>query len=198
MIRHCIPLFLILMIGCYQGSPSENPPIHLNPNMDNQPKYKAQAKSEFFEDGATMRMPAAGTIALGDIRADHVYYQGKNADGSLVLKMPVEITLNLLQRGQERYNIYCAPCHDQTGSGQGIVVKKGFLPPPSFHLDRLREAPDGHFFDVISHGIRNMPAYNHQIQVADRWAIVAYLRALQRSQNARKSDVPEELINQIN
>ena len=145
-----------------------------------------------------MRMPVAGTVARGDLQADHVYYQGKNADGSLVASSPVPITLDLLKRGQERYNIYCAPCHDRTGAGQGIVIKKGFLPPPSLHLDRLREAPDGHFFDVISKGIRNMPAYNHQIQVADRWAIVAYIRALQRSQNARKSDVPEELINQIN
>ena len=193
-----IPLFLVLMIGCYRGSPSEDPPIHLNPNMDHQPKYKAQAESDFFKDGATMRMPVPGTVARGDLRADHVYYQGKNADGTLVNEAPVRIDMDLLKRGQERYNIYCAPCHDRTGAGQGIVIKKGFLPPPSFHLDRLREAPDGHFFDVISNGIRNMPAYNHQVQVADRWAIVAYIRALQRSQNARKSDVPEELINQIN
>jgi hypothetical protein len=198
MMNKILPLFMILMIGCYRGSPSEDPPIHLNPNMDNQPKYKAQAKSEFFEDRATMRMPVPGTVARGDLRADHVYFQGKNADGSLVVNSPVEVTLDLLKRGQERYNIYCAPCHDRTGAGQGIVIKKGFLPPPSLHLDRLREAPDGHFFDVISNGIRNMPPYNHQVQVADRWAIVAYIRALQRSQNARRSDVPEELINQIN
>ncbi len=189
---------MILMIGCYRGSPSEDPPIHLNPNMDNQPKYKAQAESEFFEDGAAMRMPVAGTLARGDLRADQAYYLGKNADGSPVTKAPVEITLDLLKRGQERYNIYCTPCHDRTGGGQGIVIKKGFLPPPSFHLDRLREAPDGHLYDVISKGIRNMPAYNHQVQVSDRWAIVAYIRALQRSQNARISDVPAEMINQIN
>lgn len=191
-------LFMLLIIGCYRGSPSEDPPIHLNPNMDNQPKYKAQAESYFFKDGAAMRMPVPGTVARGDLRADPVYYQGKNADGSLVLSSPEEITLELLKRGQERYNIYCAPCHDRTGAGQGIVIKKGFLPPPSLHLDRLREAPDGHLFDVIGNGIRNMPGYDHQIQVADRWAIVAYIRALQRSQNARRSDVPEELINQLN
>jgi len=192
-----LPLFLVLLIGCYRGSPSEDPPIHLNPNMDNQPKYKAQAESEFFEDGAAMRMPVAGTLAMGDLRADQAYYLGKNADGSAVTKAPVEITLDLLKRGQERYNIYCAPCHDRTGAGQGIVTKKGFLPPPSFHLDRLREAPDGHLYDVITNGIRNMPPYNHQVQVHDRWAIVAYVRALQRSQNARISDIPEEMINQL-
>ena len=192
-----LPLFLILMIGCYRGSPSEDPPIHLNPNMDNQPKYKAQAESEFFEDGATMRMPVAGTVAWGDLRADQSYYLGKNADGSPVIKIPVEITFDLLKRGQERYDIYCAPCHGRTGAGQGIVIKKGFLPPPSFHLDRLREAPDGHLYDVITNGIRNMPPYKHQVQVHDRWAIVAYIRALQRSQNARISDIPEEMINQL-
>ena len=104
-----------------------------------------------------------------------------------------DIARDLLKRGQERYNIYCAPCHDQTGSGKGIVVKKGFLPPPSMHLDRLRESPDGHFCDVISNGIRNMPSYKHQIPISDRWAIVAYVRALQRSQNAKTEDVPEEL-----
>jgi hypothetical protein len=193
-----LPLILVLIIGCYRGSPSEDPPIHINPNMDDQPKYKAQAASEFFKNGSAMRMPEPGTVARGDLREDKAYYEGKNADGSLVENMPVEITLDLLRRGQERFNIYCSPCHDRTGSGQGIVVKKGFLPPPSFHLDRLREAPDGHFFDVISHGLRNMPAYNHQVQVADRWAIIAYIRALQRSEHATKSDVPGELINKIN
>ena len=127
-----LPLILALIIGCYRGSPSEDPPVHLNPNMDDQPKYKAQAKSEFFENGATMRMPVPGTVAREDLHAEHAYYQGRNADSSLVARAPVDITLDLLRRGQERFNIYCAPCHDRTGSGQGIVVKKGFLPPPSF------------------------------------------------------------------
>lgn len=186
------------MTSCYRGKPSEDPPIHMNPNMDSQEKYEAQEESRFFEDGSAMRPPVAGTVARGELRENDAYYRGKNKDGSLITKMPVEITMELLQRGRERYNIYCAPCHDQTGSGKGIVVKKGFLPPPSMHLDRLRESPDGHFYDVISNGIRNMPSYKHQIPVADRWAIVSYVRALQRAQNAGSKDVPEELREGLN
>jgi hypothetical protein len=196
-----IVLIMVLALSvaaCYRGKPSEDPPIHLNPNMDSQPKYEAQEESEFFEDKLTMRPPVAGTVARGDLREDDAYYRGKNPDGSLVKGMPVQITMGLLQRGQERYNIYCAPCHDQTGSGQGIIIKKGFLPPPSMHLDRIRILPDGHYYDVISNGIRNMPSYKHQIPVADRWAIVAYVRALQRSQNASADDVPEEVLKDLN
>jgi mono/diheme cytochrome c family protein len=111
----------------------------------------------------------------------------------MVNKMPVKLTSILLERGQKRYNIYCTPCHGLTGSGQGIVIKRGFLPPPSFHLDRLRDIEDGHIFDVISKGIRNMPSYSYQIPVADRWAIVGYFRALQRSQNATLKDIPEDV-----
>lgn len=188
-----ILVMALVVTSCYRGKPSEDPPIHLNPNMDSQPKYEAQEESEFFENKMTMRPPVAGTVARGDLREDDAYYRGKNADGSLFARMPVDITMDLLQRGKERYNIYCSPCHDQTGSGKGIIIKKGFLPPPSMHLDRLRQSPDGHFYDVISNGIRNMPSYKHQIPVADRWAIVAYVRALQRSQNAKASDVPEEI-----
>ena len=165
--------------------------------MNSQPKYEAQEQSEFFEDGATMRAPVPGTVARGDLRDDDIYFLGKDDSGTLIQQAPVEVSMPLLRRGQERYNIYCAPCHDRTGAGQGIIIKKGYLPPPSFHIDRLREAPDGHIYDVISNGIRNMPAYNHQISIADRWAIVAYVRALQRSQNATISDVPEELRGEI-
>ena len=198
LIQILILIIALLMTSCYRGKPSEDPPIHVNPNMDSQEKYEAQEESQFFEDGSAMRPPVAGTVARGELREDDAYYRGKNKDGSLITKMPVEITMELLQRGRERYNIYCAPCHDQTGSGKGIVVKKGFLPPPSMHLDRLRESPDGHFYDVISNGIRNMPSYKHQIPVADRWAIVSYVRALQRAQNAASKDVPEELREGLN
>jgi mono/diheme cytochrome c family protein len=192
-----VALTASFMAGCVRGLPSEKPPIHINPNMDNQKKYKAQSESQFFEDGSSMRMPVEGTVARGDLKEDTRYWYGRDAKGELVKTMPVEITAQLMDRGQKRYDIYCAPCHDGTGSGQGIVVKKGFMPPPSFHLDRLRTAPDGHIFDVISNGIRNMPTYRHQVPVADRWAIVAYVRALQRSQNATAQDVPQEIQNQV-
>ena len=191
---HILVVNLVLMVtGCYRGRPSDDPPVHLNPGMDVQEKYKAQGSSEFFEDGSAMRLPVDGTVAQGELRADDIYYRGKNPDGSLVKKNPLPITRDLLDRGRQRYNIYCAPCHDLTGSGQGIVIKRGFLPPPTFHQPRLRELEDGHLYDVISNGIRNMPTYRHQISVTDRWAIIVYLRALQRSQDARVSDIPLEM-----
>jgi len=188
-----IIILMTLCFGCLQETPSENPPVHLNPNMDDQPKYEALEESKFFIDHSAMRVPVEGTVARGQLHDDPVYYHGKNETGKFIRKMPVVTDLQLLKHGQERFNIYCTPCHGQSGYGQGIVVKKGFLPPPSFHLDRLRNVEDGYVFDVISNGIRNMPAYRAQIPVPDRWAIVAYFRALQRSQNATIKDIPEEI-----
>lgn len=186
-------ILMILFSSCSQETPSENPPVHLNPNMDDQPKYEAMEESRFFLNRSAMRMPVEGTVARGQLYDDTAYYQGKDVDGKFIKKIPVEMTLLLLKYGQERYNIFCMPCHGQSGYGQGIVVKKGFLPPPSFHLDRLRDVEDGYVYDVISNGIRNMPAYRAQIPVSDRWAIVAYFRALQKSQNATISDIPQEI-----
>jgi mono/diheme cytochrome c family protein len=182
-----------LLAGCLQEKPSKNPPIHLNPNMDDQPKYEAMEESRFWTDRSVMRIPVEGTVARGQLNEDPAYFEGKNPDGSFLKKSPVKIDIYLLKRGQERFNIFCSPCHDRTGYGQGIIVKKGFLPAPSFHLDRLRQAEDGYIFDVITKGIRNMPSYKYQVPVPDRWAIVAYIRALQRSQNATLTDIPEKI-----
>lgn len=179
------------MAGC-QGRPSAEPPIHVNPNMDIQPKYKAQSWSEFFVNSSTMRVPPAGTVAMGELR-EGAYYTGRDDKGALVRTSPVPLTARLMARGQERFNIYCLPCHGGTGIGNGIVIKRGYLPPPSFHTDLMRGQPDGHFYDVITNGIRNMPSYKSQVSVADRWAIVAYIRALQRSQYATLEDVPLEI-----
>jgi len=186
-------LCLVLAAGCSRQRPSDKPPVHLVTNMDDQPKYKPQASSEFFVNGQAMRLPVEGTVARGWLREDVVFYTGRTENGQLVRRSPVPMTLSLLQRGQERYNIYCSPCHGQTGAAQdikSIVVQKGMLAPPSFHEQRLRDVEDGHIFDVITNGIRNMPPYKYQISVEDRWAIVAYFRALQRSQNAAAEDVP--------
>ena len=194
-------IFLItataLFTGCYRGQPSKKPPIHLIPDMDSQPKYDAQEQSSYFRDGSTMRLPVEGTVAIGHLNDDIAYYKGKNNNGSFVKANPVEVTLPMLKRGQQRYNIYCAPCHGQVGDGNGIIVKKGYLPPPSFHSERIRALEDGAVYDIISNGIRNMPSYAHQIPVQDRWAIVAYVQALQKSQNATINDVPEELREKI-
>jgi mono/diheme cytochrome c family protein len=185
------------MSGCYRGRPSAKPPVHLNPNMDDQPKYEAMEASKFFENHAAMRVPVEGTVPRGWLRLDVEYYTGKTADGKLVKEIPVEVTLPMLQHGQERFNIYCSPCHGRAGDGKGIIVNRGYVPPPSFHQDRLRAVEDGHIFDVITNGIRNMPSYRHQIPVEDRWAIVAYFRALERSQNASADDVPPEVLKKL-
>ena len=186
-------IILLIFAGCYRKKTSDKPPIHLNPNMDHQEKYKAQSESEFFEDHSAMRQPVDGTAARGYLREDSEYYEGKNAKGEFVKKALVEIDMNILERGQERFNIYCSPCHSSVGDGRGIMIKKGYVPPPSFHIDRIREMPDGQIYGIITNGIRNMPSYRHQIMPSDRWAIVTYLRALQRSRGATIDDIPEEM-----
>jgi mono/diheme cytochrome c family protein len=194
--KHAITLILVglavIVSGCARNRPSEKPPIHLQQNMDEQPKYKQQAESRFFVDGASMRLPVEGTVARGWLREDSAFYAGRDGRGNLVAANPRPITPELMRRGQERFDIYCAPCHGAVGDAKSIVVKKGLLPPPSFHEQRLRDTVDGHFYDVITHGVRSMPPYKYQIRLEDRWAIVAYIRALQRSQNATINDVPED------
>lgn len=193
-----IPLLTALVFaGCYRGQPKKKPPVHLVPDMDSQPRYDTQEYSNYFSDGSTMRMPVEGTVAVGELHDNTKVYYGKDARGNLVKENPIPVNMVMLKKGQERFNIYCAPCHGQVGDGNGIVVKRGYMPPPTFHQDRLRDIEDGYIYDVIKNGIRNMPSYAHQIPVDDRWAITAYVRALQRAQNATMDDVPEELKDQI-
>ena len=158
--------------------------------MADQPRYKPLAKSKFFDDERSARPLPEGTVARGQLHADTHLYTGK-VNGKLVETFPFPVDRRLLLRGQERYDIFCSPCHDRTGAGQGMIVRRGYRAPPSYHIDRLRAAPVGHFFDVISHGFGAMPDYAAQVPVQDRWAIIAYIRALQLSQNARLADVPE-------
>lgn len=159
--------------------------------MYDQPKYKPLAESAFFSDRRASRPLPEGTVARGWLRADQALYQGKQGQ-NLATTLPMPLTRELLKRGQERYNIFCSPCHDRTGSGRGMVVRRGYQPPPSYHIDRLRDAPVGHFFDVMTNGLGAMPDYASQIEVSDRWAIAAYVKALQLSQNAPLSDVPAD------
>lgn len=182
----------VLLAGC-RGQKFEHQPVHPNMNMDQQRRFEAQEKNPFFADGRSMRMPVEGTVARGNLREDKAYYQGINPDSSFVAEIPVEVTRSFLERGQKQYNIYCTPCHGLTGDGQGIIMtgQYGFVPAPSYHQDRLRNVEDGYLYSTISNGIRNMPSYAHQVEVEDRWAIVAYIRALQRSQY-----VPEEQMQQ--
>jgi len=157
--------------------------------MYNQPKYEPFEKSDFFADGRANRLPVPGTVAQGDIATNPHLSEGR-VNGNIASTYPFEITRDVLNRGKARFQIYCTPCHNQSGDGLGMVVKRGFMQPPSLHIERLRKVPVGHFFNVITNGIGNMSAYNVQIPPEDRWAITAYVRALQFSQNARESDVP--------
>ncbi len=157
--------------------------------MAQQPSYRPLQPSRFFDDGRSSRPLVEGTIARGQLQLDDHLYRGQ-VDGAFSNELPVKVTRELLLRGQQRFNIFCSPCHDQVGTGNGMIVRRGYHKPPSFHIARLREAPAGHFFDVITNGYRLMPDYQAQVPVADRWAIVAYVRALQLSQHATPSDVP--------
>jgi len=186
-------ILAVFISGCLRGTPSKNPPIHLVPDMDNQPKYKAQARGDFFADGAAMRSPIPGTVPQGKLYQITPFYDDKSNEYQITAEERIPVSLPLLKRGQERYNIYCTPCHSPVGDGQGIVVMRGYTPPPTFHSDRMRGLTDEYISNVIANGIRNMPSYGHQIAEQDRWAIVAYVRALQRAQNATLQDVPEQL-----
>jgi mono/diheme cytochrome c family protein len=159
--------------------------------MHDQPRYKPLARSEFFADQRSARPRVPGTVARGRLAGDAAMETGKVGTG-FAAAVPVAIDMKLLERGQDRYRIYCAPCHGQAGRGDGMIVRRGYRPPPSFHIDRLRAQPAGYYFDVMTAGFGAMPDYADKLSVADRWAIVAYVRALQLSQNASVADVPPE------
>jgi mono/diheme cytochrome c family protein len=191
-----ITAYCLLAIGCRY-------------DMQDQPRYKYYKKSDFFADGRASRDLPEGTVSRGNLRDDKAFYTGKianpnpnataattaqsatDANGNTVVttfpdaiaKIPIPVTKELIDRGQERYNIYCIVCHGPVGNGDGMIVRRGYPKPPTYNDDRLRGAPDGHFYDVITNGWGKMNSYAHQVSVADRWAIVAYIRTLQVSQN---------------
>ena len=158
-------------------------------DMHNQPKYKPLRESRFFGNGSSARPAVEGTIARGTLQTDAAFFTGK-AGVAFVSEMPFPVDQHVIDRGEERYNIYCAPCHDRTGSGNGMVVQRGYRQPPSYHIDRLRQVEVGYFFDVMTNGFGVMPDYRAQITPRDRWNIAAYIRALQLSQHAQRSDIP--------
>lgn len=160
-------------------------------DMHDAPRYDPLEASAFFADGRASRLPVANTVARGALREDEHLYQGK-IDGQLTDIFPVPVTAELMARGRERFNVFCAPCHGRTGQGNGMIVQRGFKAPPSFHEERLRNAPVGYFFDVETNGFGAMSDYAAQVPVADRWAIAAFIRALQFSQRATLNDVPAD------
>ncbi len=172
---------IALLAGC-RGMTSEEPPIHVNPNMDTQAKYIAQRESDFFADGAAMRTPPEGTVARGQLREDTGYFNGRYEDSTLVADIPFEVTPAVLERGARRFAIYCSPCHGISADGKGNIMKYKYpIPPTNLMEQRIRDLADGAVFEVISNGIRNMPSYRQQIPPDDRWNIVAHVRALQKS-----------------
>ena len=157
-------------------------------DMYDQPKYEAYDASTFFKDGSSSRMQVEGTVARGDLEADGLYYTGK-ADGKDADVFPFEVTREDLELGRERYLIYCSPCHGRAGDGRGMVVRRGFSPPPTFHSEYLRKKPVGHIYGVITHGYGAMYSYAARIPVRHRWAITAYIRAMQYSREASVDDL---------
>ena len=177
------------------------PRIHVAPDMDNQGRYKSQQANPWFADGRAMRPPVAGTVPRESIAGDEAYALGHVGE-AWVAEFPAAVPVDerLLRRGQERYGVFCAPCHGLSGHGDGIVARRAdrlqqgaFTPPSSFHAEPVSSRQLGHLYNTIANGIRTMPAYGSQIPVADRWAVVAYVKALQRSQRASIDDVPPEL-----
>jgi len=160
-------------------------------DMHDAPRYNALRSTTFFANGSSARMLVANTVPRGFVHEDRHLYEGI-VDGKPADTFPMPITAEVMRRGQERFNIFCAPCHGRTGEGNGMIVQRGFRKPPSYHEDRLRNAPVGYFFDVMTHGFGAMQDYSAQVPVADRWAIAAYIRALQQSQRATMDDVPPD------
>ena len=205
--RWAIPVLLLLAslalvpVACIaraRAVRTPHPRVHLVPDMDNQGRYEAQQPNGWFADTRADRLPVAGTVARGRLQTDDRISLGLDGE-SYTTSIPVEMNAELMTRGKQRYNIYCAPCHGLGGYGDGIVahraeaLKQGtFVPPASLHVEPAYSRPVGHLFNTITNGIRTMPSYGSQVPVEDRWAIVAYIKALQRSQRAGLDDVPPE------
>lgn len=158
-------------------------------DMYDQPRFEPLEANPFFEDGRASRPLVPGTVARGHLREDAHLYAGL-VGGEPAAELPFPATREVLERGRERYTIFCSPCHDRVGYGRGMIVERGFRQPASFHTDRMREMPVGHFFDVMTNGFGAMYSYAERVPVEDRWAIAAWIRVLQRSQNARLAEVP--------
>jgi len=213
-----IGIFLILVVATWiplvvfaraRVSKTADPRIHLFQDMDIQPKYPPQSSNDVFADGRSMRLPIPGTVARGKLEEDDHFYRGYRKSGNQLtffttLPPQVQLTEPLLQRGQQRYGIYCATCHGYDGYGEGPTHRRAierqepnWVPPANLHTALVRDREDGHLFNTITNGIRNMAGYGPQISTEDRWAIVAYMRALQLSQNAPASVVPPDRVNSM-
>lgn len=191
-------LVMVLLINC-RGEISDKPPVHLNPNMDFQPKEKPQDIVRSIPEGTVAfgyeRDVNAGKPQGKFINQDQSFYTGKSRNGEFLNRIPMHVNRELLLRGQERFNIYCAACHDRAGTSKSVVVKRGvgIPPPPDLAAENLVVMPDGQIFFNVKNGIRNMPGYGIQLEANDLWAVVAYVRAIQVSRNASADQVPAKI-----
>jgi mono/diheme cytochrome c family protein len=195
--RYAYLILALVVVGTvsifgFRGSRTTKPPLEVFPDMDRQPKYKNQAASAFFADGRTDRPLPAGVVARGDLRADDHLYTGKAANGSFLAGFPASLTIDakLLERGKDRYSIFCLPCHGAIGDGNGITKAYGMGATPTYHDDRLRKMTEGEIYNTITVGKGNMLSYADKLSAEERWAVIAYVRALQRSQTGTINDVP--------
>lgn len=187
-VRWLVVLALFMAIGCEGTTDIER----LRQEMYNQSRFEPLEKNTFFADNRASRPWIKGTVARGHLRIDAHLYTGM-VDGKPAETFPFPITRDVILRGQERYNIYCSPCHGYEGDGRGMVVRRGMKQPPSYHIERLQNETPGYFFDVMTNGFGAMYSYASRIKPRDRWAIIAYIQALQLSQNATLDDVPADV-----
>ena len=197
---------LTLSVMGFRGMRSSEPPMEVFPDMDRQGKYKPQGASKFFADARADRPPVAGTVARGRsetgeadpsfLASDDFLYRGKQGE-AFAKGYPMELTRDFVMQGENRYSIYCAPCHGALGDGNGITKRYGMTVTPSFHDDRLRNMPEGEIFNTITHGKNTMMPYGDKLTPSERWAVVSYVRALQRASNATIDDVPKEQVDSL-
>ena len=185
-------LLSVALMSC-RGQTTDKPPLRHHFNMNFQERFNSQQENPFFEDGMAMRMPVEGTVARGNLRHDLALFEGLDEDGNYIDEIPFDVTRDFLYRGKDRYDIFCQMCHGGTGDGRGIIMtgEYGYVPAPTFHRTDSYNMPNGELYSAIANGIRTMPSYATQINVKDRWAIVAYLRALQRSQNISEEEMDQ-------
>jgi mono/diheme cytochrome c family protein len=176
-----LALAALTLTGCMRGCTSPRSPIHMNPNMDYQPRVDSQSESDFFYDGQSMRPPVPGTIARGELRTEPAsYYSGKDEADAFIASSPLAESDEVLARGLRQFTIYCQPCHEKRGTGKGIMFEYGSVPMPTFDDERLVAMPDGEMFDVISNGKGMMQGYAYPLAHSDRWAVIAHVRKMQR------------------
>jgi mono/diheme cytochrome c family protein len=183
---------VLALTGCARGCTSSRPPIHINPSMYNQPKVLPQTANGFFYNGASMRDPVPGTVAIGGLKEDDAFFTGKGQDGQFVAASPVPVNNTLVERGHDRFRIYCQPCHDARGEGKGILFQRGNVPTANLHQEKILKYPDGQIFDVITNGTGLMSGYRWPIPAADRWAIIAYVRQLERQRSTSATPTVEK------